>query len=478
MAPRETLSLSPNSVYQERRAFEFYFLWASRQLSGGMRVDFWTSVIPQICRSEPAVWDAVIAISALFEHPDQCRDFTFLRSPHGRSQPLSTIQQNALAWYSRSISSVRSQIDRRGADPYIALISCILFICIEMIQGRVEEALQLYQQGVSLIFDLRTQTSRGIVSMSKVSLLEDTIVPLFLRLCAISLTISGVQPIGLYRLIKIDSPRMFESLDDARSCITELSTEVQTFEKNATKHVQAVGRDSDVAQEMLDRQQSLKDRLANWYHAYIAMCNNLQPEATIPQSLEPVLLAYHAALLIYTSECLTQQEMVYDNHLAGFVTIVEQASLALASTAGPTGTQPPFTFEMSAGIPLFLTCMKCRDATIRRKALQLLKQGPPMQGFFKCMPVSQLAEKIINIEESYGLALREATGDYSVNIPEEARIFRYGVFRPQDGLPPGILEEDLAKHAYFPEQLFLEFSRNKFDVDNNRWKWITEVIPL
>ncbi|KAJ5756377.1 hypothetical protein N7533_005920 [Penicillium manginii] len=443
-----------------------------------MSIDFWTTVVPQICRSEPAVWDAMIAISALFEHPDQCLDFTYLRNCHKRSEPLNKVQQEALSWYSRSISSISSQISGRGADPYIALISCILFICIETIQGRVEEALQLYRQGVSLILDLRVQISHGMVSTSKITLLEDTIVPLFLRLCAVSLSISGVQPCELYTVAKIDMPAVFSSVDSARLVIANIYTAAQLFEHEATKHAGAVGRDAAISQEMLDQQQSLKDRLHNWYRAYMAICQNLHARAAMSITVEPMLLMYHAALFIFVSECLARHEKVYDNHLAGFTTIVEQASLALASTTGPNGAQPPFTFEMGVGMPLFLTVMKCRDPILRRRALDLLRQAPPMQGFFKCTPVAHLSENFMNLEESYGIAIRELTGDHSVAVPEEARICHYGVFRPQDGLPPGILEEDWARYGCGPGQLFLKFSRNHFDAVNNTWGLITQVVPL
>lgn len=443
-----------------------------------MSIDFWTTVVPQICRSEPAVWDAMIAISALFEHPDQCLDFTYLRDCHKRSEPLNQVQQEALSWYSRSISSISLQIAGRGADPYIALISCILFICIETIQGRVEEALQLYRQGVSLILDLRVQVNHGKVSTSKIGLLQDTIVPLFLRLCAVSLSISGVQPCELYTLANIGIPAVFSSVDSARFAIANLYTEAQLFEHGVTRHIRAVGRDAAISQEMFDRQQSLKDRLDNWHRAYIAMCQNPHTRTAMSISVEPTLLMYHAALFIFVSECLTRHETAYDNHLAGFATVVEQASLTLAGTVGPNGAQPPFTFEMGVGMPLFLTVMKCRDSNLRRRALDLLRQAPPMQGFFKCTPVAHLSENFMKLEESYGVAIRESTGDHSVEIPEEARICSYGVFRPQDGFPPGIIEEDCARYGCGPGQLFLEFSRNHFDTVNSTWGLITQVVPL
>lgn len=91
-------------------------------------------------RAEPAVWDAINSISILFESPEQCSDPVFLRRQNESFHAPSQNQKDALTWYSRSLSNIRLQIDRGSADPYVALITCVLYICVETLQGRVEEA--------------------------------------------------------------------------------------------------------------------------------------------------------------------------------------------------------------------------------------------------------------------------------------------------------------------------------------------------
>ena len=432
--------------------------------------------MPQICRSEPAVWDGIIAISTLFEYPDQCLDFTLLRKASTERNALNTSQQDALAWYSRSISSIHSQIERGSADPYVALVSCVLFICIETLQGRIEEALQLFEQGVRLIFDLRVQIGLGGVSATKAALLEDTIIPLFLRMGANSLTVSGFQAGGIFALADLYALPVFTSIDAARSAITILSAEAMLFDREARVHLQAVGGDAFVDPAMLQRQKNLQSRLLRWHQAYMDLCRTYDQGSKNPAKKESILLAYYAASYIHVSACLTQQETVYDSYYDDFLTIVEQASLALNTLAGPNGTQPPFTFEMGVGVPLFLTVLKCREPVLRRKALGLLQQSPPMQGFFKCTPVALLAENLMKIEESYTLT-PEKPAD-SMSIPEEARICFYGIFRPSNGLPPSIKEEDFARYRRGPDQLFLEIARNRYDETNGRWFPVHEVLSL
>ncbi|KAJ5256575.1 hypothetical protein N7478_012679 [Penicillium angulare] len=494
LTPTLLLSSSPDAGRRERRAFEYYFQNVARHLAGGMEIDFWTNVIPQICRSEPAVWDGMIAISTLFEYPNQSLDFPLLRDRR-KSNTLNQIQREALTWYSRSISSVHSQIERGIADPYIALISCALFICVETIQGRTEEALQLFRQGVTLIGDLRTHITLGHVSKSRQNLLKDAIIPLFSRLASISLTVSGTQPGPIFTFLENNPTAGFTSLEHARSSITVISADVLLFEREAHSHLREIGAHCYVSIDMLNRRKNLQHRVAEWYIAYTKFHQGNNRQHSTPQirvQHEPLLIIYYVAISIILSVCLTPLEIVYDDHLAEFGIIVEQAQLSLATSAMTDGSQPPFTFEAGVGVPLFLTALKCRDWRLRRKALELLRQAPQMQGLFKCAPSAFMAEAFMNMEESYSLALRDSTlatsptsgaegdhpGDPQILVPEEARIYYYCIFRPGEWYPPGVNEEDVVKFGRSLDQLYLHFSRNEFDLETKTWRQNFECIPF
>lgn len=490
--------VSPNSGCHERRAFEYYVQHASKGLAAGMNLDFWTKVAPQICRTEPAVWDAIIAISVLYEYPDQCLDFPLLKFQHMQKKwGLNQIQREALAWYSRAISSVHSQIMRGRADPYVALISCVLFICIEAIQGRVKEALQLYEQGVSLIVDLRRQVAAGTLSPHKTLLLEQTIIPLFLRLGSISLTVSTVEVNEIFAFANHDLNTTFTSHDAARTAITVLFFEVTLLEREAMPHRRAAIRGLAPRADLAAKQQSLQRQLDHWLHAYTNFCHD-------GVRAEPLLQAYYAAASIYISTCLSQLEMVYDSYMTDFAIIVENASLALAASGGPDSVQPPFTFEMGLGLPLFLTVSKCRDPQLRRKALRLLRQTPPIQAFFTCTPVAFVAERCMGLEEDYSRSItltqdpqlsypspqscisdlspgsgveHESSNKRSNLMPEEARICYYNVLQPQDRYSPGVIDGDTVAGGHGADQI-LEVFRNQFDAVSNTWSTIYERVPL
>ncbi|KAL3488831.1 hypothetical protein BJX62DRAFT_253011 [Aspergillus germanicus] len=498
------LSTSPNTVWRERRAFAYYFQHAAPYLAGGFGQAFWGSVVPQICRTEPAVWDAVNAISTLFESPNLCGDFVFLSLRDKKAPALSRQQSEALGWYARSLAKIWTLIERGAVDAQVALVSCVLFVCIETLQGHVEEALHLYQQGVRLILDFR---KRG--SADSAALLESTIMPLFIRLGTVALTISGVPVSDLFELLDLEEEYHFASVEAARDALMPLASKVLILQKDAGSNPW-LGIEMNITPELLATQTTLQERLKQWYRAHTELTDTVSTKATSSPTFNPepssnasitaLLLTYHATLTMIVATCLTQNKSIYDAHIPGFRTIVEQASIALDASTISDETQPAFTFELGVGLPLFWTSLECREPALRRQALSLLQRAPPMQGFYKCAPGIALAGKIMHLEEGFAkqLLLKKGTehskarhlptpphddpdDNFNVElleIPEEARIRHYSVFRPRD--QPFLLgPHDVSKWDRGADQLFMRFAR--YQPDSAYWESLgltDEIVPM
>lgn len=515
--------LGAAGVWRERRAFAYYFHHAAPYLAGGLDQSFWTTTVPRICRAETAVWDAVNAISTLFEFPEMCLDFVFLRHEKTKSS-LNDKQIEALSWYSRSLSKIQSGIERGNLSVQVALVSCVLFICIEMVQGHVEEALGLYGQGVQLIHDLRAKARYAPQTASDVYFREATIVPLFLRLGTAALGISGVPVCDLLSGLDTQQKYLFRSLEDARDALIPLAAEVQIFWRDTGRNPFIPGAGGEpaipssteaeaaVARAQRDR---LQERLDAWFRAYTALTTlprftrTHQPAAKseISTSIGAILLTFHTTLATILATSLSQTACVYDSHVHSYRTIIEQASIALESLRKPDGTQPVFTFELGVGLPLFWTALTCREPAIRREALKLLRIAPPMQGFSKAQVGLALAGRIAELEEGFardllsktpspqgenGRALLTSPYDSiegkeapttvkktDPHIPEEARIQHYAVFRPRD--QPHILgphEHDMPRWGKSPDQLFLRFTRNQWNEESGGWVLSDECVPM
>jgi hypothetical protein len=508
-------ALSPNTniVWRERRAFAYYFEFAASSVGGGLDLDFWRTVVPQVCRHEPAVWDAIIAISALFETSKQGLDAF---SPQRKKEPaaLSQNHQDALGWYSRSVSAVRQRIERGSVDIFVGLISCVLFICIEAIQGNAEGALQLYSQGVQLILTMRPQIASGAIPANKAALLEETIIPIFVRLGAIALAIAGTPVTALLRDNETSLAQTFDSLRAAREGIVYLAVEIPLFERTCMKHL-IQPHVSHVPEEFITQAFSLGARLNTWHVAFENLMHRLRGKDVLSVQqigTSALLSSYHDMLFVTLHTCTSISLMQFDAYLPDFQNIVEQCTIALEASVRSDGTQPPFTFELSVSLPLWFTSLRCREPRTRRAALALLHQSPHIQGFYECSFGAAVSQKIMELEESQAMTMNAAYQKANLDtiepaegpasgsklainshstpselvsrvpttlfIPEEARIGPIDVFRPSDGLLPGTTERDVAKWNRSFDQPFLRFSRTERGLASDSLRLVYECVPL
>lgn len=517
--------MSPNTAVRERRAFAYYFQYGAASVGGGLDLDFWRTIVPQVCRSEPAVWDAMICISALFESPDPCIDPDPLRCT---LRKLDQNQQDALDWYARSVSAVRQGISRGSVDAFVGLITCILYICIESLFGSIEEVMRLYAQGVQLIFTLRAQKAFG-----RLALLKETIIPIFARLGIFSPAANWDVAMPLLKELEgygSVCSQGFASLKFAREAIVVLAAEIPLLESACERYLQSSGA-WYISNELIQRQTVLVARLESWHIAFNNLMKSLRAsKAGLPVSqvsASALLLTYYEMLSVILAVCVSPMRITTDAFTRNFQTIVDQSSIALDSSARTNGILPPFTFEISIGLPLWFTSLRCREPTIRRAALNLLAQSHRIQGLYKRDHGTIMGERIIFLEEGiaklkidasppatgnitpsqksihYGdmspdspfnapavkliaspsppLSDSEINNQTSVSaalIPQEARIRPHGIFRPRDGLPPEIKKEDVAHWGRHSDQYFLHVSWNKCDPSNETWKMVFGCIPI
>ncbi|KAJ9489727.1 hypothetical protein VN97_g3555 [Penicillium thymicola] len=505
-----SLSTNTNTVWRERRAFAYYFECAAFSIGGGLDVGFWRTVVPQVCRYEPAVWDAIITISALFERPQQCPDSVLQR--HDDSVSFTKNHQDALGWYSRSVSAVRQRIEQGSVDAFVGLISCVLFICIEAIQGNADGAMQLYHQGFQLIAALRPQIAP--VATNKAPLLDDVIIPIFIRLGTFALASGGVPVTALLRDTGDASREQFDSLKSAREAIVLLAIDIPSFERTCSNHLLQADV-SHVPEEFNTRLFILAARLRNWRTAFNKLMTVLHAKDILsPQQIGTgaLLLSYHDMLYVMLETCTSLSFMQFDAYLPNFRNIVEQSAIAPKASVRSDGTQPPFTFDLNIGLPLWFTSLRCREPHTRRAALALLRQAPSVQGFYQCSMWAGVGQIIMELEESHAMAMNAthpttnfgaldstnglissseiAVSSYSAHanmrpkippallIPEEARIGPIAAFRPMDGFPPGTTEADIVKWNRGPDQVFLRFSQVERSLTGNPSRMVYKYIPL
>lgn len=105
---------------QEVRAFQFFYERTLPQLATFIHDDFWHVTALQISSSQQGIWHSVVAFSAYHE--------LYLS---GTRKTIEREDSFALRHYNLSIKEVLGP-NQTTSDAHIHIVSCIMFICIEV----------------------------------------------------------------------------------------------------------------------------------------------------------------------------------------------------------------------------------------------------------------------------------------------------------------------------------------------------------
>lgn len=475
----------------ERRAFEYYFHRAGPALSGVLDFNFWCGIVLQTCRSEPAIWDAIVSMSALYESPPKPKpQFMLGTSGPINDETCTERHHEALRWYSRSLTNLQRKVNQGTADIVVVLISCAIFSIIEVLQGNLWAAVMMQKHATDLIMTTMT-TAEDINSTTYVAL-TTMIVPFFMRMDAFGLVLNDDLVVSRHSTQISSALRLeggFTTLSGAGTALYGLVAEWKVFNRDALQNFRGVMGDRNTAEiaSLIARQADLEDRLLCWHKQSLSlepMDQFQKPQSRGNSSAGKIsgaialLRMVYTSTLIQTQTALSDNETVYDRYESDFAQIIDYAPTALTATViDDEGTsQPHFTFELGIGLPLFSTVLKCRSPSLRRQALRYLTQTPPIQSIYTGIHAADLLAALIVIEEDrpfYEAAITNsncngkvildavlATPGRMPTLTERVRDYML--------LPPGPTVET---QMYF----WVRYTRHEANGRDGDWKLVQEV---
>jgi hypothetical protein len=237
---------------QDKRTFEYFISWTAPRLAGMLDKNFWCGQILQLAQAEPLVLDSLLAISKLYEHPQYMKDFhqhkregvNLIEQPVGdgmktpalhsgeHNLPLDVHHADALRAYNRAIDQFRQKMADGHATPLLALISCVLFICIEVIRDDVFAALALFSKGSDL---LKRFSDSSFTSDEQELLL--TIKLMFARLGVLAAAFGHPHPLDVpLEFVVVGQRSVFANLADARTALYALMADSHVFIRDAAAY--------------------------------------------------------------------------------------------------------------------------------------------------------------------------------------------------------------------------------------------------
>lgn len=174
------LSKSLGLQDSDRRTFDYFLSWTSPRLAGAFDRDFWCGQVLQVAHAEPVILDSLLAISALYEQPQCLQGFSTGSPQDGMALPNDSVGASALGtgrpesysrnsdWnedgaimekqhmlavkhYNNAIAGLMDQVTSGKATLLLALLSCVLFICVELLRDNIFAALNLYTKGYQIL---------------------------------------------------------------------------------------------------------------------------------------------------------------------------------------------------------------------------------------------------------------------------------------------------------------------------------------
>jgi hypothetical protein len=456
----------PISDYQ-RQAYSFFTTRAAVQMKLNMPAGKWSQLALQLSTSAP-VFYAIAALGGVFHGLVQRTHVNFVKPACG--------DQRALEEYGRAMVALHrllaSAEDNNGSSLEPVLLTCLLFVSFEFCQSNSATALAHLNLGSRLARACTEENGCGKGLMARCMKTAAELLSLFDEM-EDDQGFSGVQRAFVWQRqgVRLDEgkqvpscdlrPTAFSStlassirssgpadLEDASTNLChlisagkELQADILSIAQTASKewYPAATGAYRDCANQCLARivalphylEARLRDLQAAytvWKREYRPLCSQshqvlMAPVDQIRVTLMQIQHFYHTFLLATSRET---EEYRSDRFTLGFTEVLNLIEQYLSQTAeqipafSPGRRTPNLMLDGRILPTLFLVAVKCRDQTVRRRAMKILRASERNENFQVSRTLAGLAEWIIKAEEKRAKAITRSEV-FGGEIPEAAR---------------------------------------------------------
>ncbi|KFX92355.1 hypothetical protein O988_07309, partial [Pseudogymnoascus sp. VKM F-3808] len=391
----------------ERRSFDFFSSRTVRDLAWLFDSDLWEFTILQLSQSEKALRHAAVALSSLQEAEET------YGMPISKDRAGDVRHRFAARHYNLAIHYLSQGMSAGAENARITtLITCLVFIHIELLRGRYEESLTHLRSGLQILEGGKSGTPGDNDA------LEEEIRRAFQKLDLQSAHFG--EPTPRPRLVlsepKATTPGFpslppFSNLPEAKDQCDILMS--KSFHFIATCGEYTREERTQYEQQLLARQAELNDLHSVYLQTLIELINT--PTGLSPKDRRGAMMlrAHLIASIIHLATCLApNSDTLFDQHLAGFKDVValsESLISDFSSTASSPQSpgckiiskqrMPTFLTDWGVVLPLYFVAIKCRDSPTRHAALNALDSWRHREGFWDSALAHRIASQVVQMEE-------------------------------------------------------------------------------
>lgn len=398
--------------HQALRAIHHFRHRSVKDLSCVLDGGFWSTYLLRMSSSFPAVQHAVVAFSSLHEVYLAGDDIHPPTAVYSRQQ------------YGRAIRNLCDHIAITSIDGHVmeeTLLTCLLFICFEVLQGHDLAALAHLEAGLGIFSSLPYTSAE--VSMQPSDLSISALAKIFIRLDNHATSLIGSRPPTLISSAKIHSLAVASvtshpspcGIAQARDALHVCLSCAHDFLRSIAETAVPTMERSSLASAIHEKDHHLRS-LRAWMQGYLDLLQrvpsssrNNKAELHIRDEVKgcAVLWLTYLVTFIKLSTSLDPDEVEYDKYLWQFEAIIEHAEAVLGSptqeetisnAAAAIQPRKRFTIEMDVIHPLYFTAFKCRHLPIRQRAIELMRVAGK-EGAWDGVIFARIAQHVQALEE-------------------------------------------------------------------------------
>lgn len=431
LLPKTTVGASA----EERDLLEWFRFRTTVKFQSAFGSKFWEVLALRASLEEPAIFHAVIAISAVHKRII-LGDGEVSLKPDSRDALLMTYQRQRSKAVSKLLEPHTSGLTTAAIRT--ALIACMIFTNMDFAIGHYESGARHFHSGIKLLCSLQAgltanPASPGCIPDNKNGNQEDMwIIEAFSRgnLCTAQFGMCYWMPEPVPDNFCTPLPSEFDSMEHAKKTLDLiLSDTIKVTGQALGRQIFTDLNANELEQWLQKMRQTLKASVDRWARLFERALPAFETTLFGRQSRLGlcILRMMHSMTTIMADVCLSADDvMAYDAHTHNFYNIIVAGQDLLHAIRevhrdGNDALKPYrelFTFVPEAGwqSPLFFTALHCRARRLRLHAIKYLFGVPVQEFIWNHKIAASIGREIMDIE--HGIDPVSDADDFDVmNIP-------------------------------------------------------------
>ena len=394
-----SLSRSPPHVGVDSDLFDFFRRNTGPSTSTFLPSDFWTREALQLATNEPAIWHAAAAVGALH------RRWHLEAESNNWGDEAQRLTQRANFHHGKALTLVR---DLHSTSKFLALAA--ILVTSANLMGNLREAQEHLLEALRSSAEL---TQHKVVDPE-----VESLTGMLSRLDFQAMTFSdSAAPYPYEKAMELARPDTVTDIK-ARRTITSYTQAAMTIYPMIKRvmMLDELFNIQPVYDQYLQNVGNFIQDLTDWEHSMARFEATLPPaarESTPALSLR----LWHTLLRLLAKATWAGPEQRWDACLAYFERMVLIAEILAARLCD--GVTSRLTLEPGLILPLFTTAHRCRQPTLRRRAVALLQRLKSQEGMWRSDAAGMVAQAMINVEEGLwsNRDLRNSTPHFETITP-------------------------------------------------------------